>query len=66
MHPCGLHVLEQPKKGSMFILTVDKNKKWFSKRQVAGATNARNIFEALLCPSVEDFGRIIGLGAIKG
>ena len=31
MHPCGLHVLEKPKKGSMFILTVDKNKKLFSK-----------------------------------
>ncbi len=24
------------------------------------------MFEALLCPSVEDFGRIIGSGAIKG
>ncbi len=50
----------------MFILTVDKNKKLFSKQQVAGATKARDIFETLLCPSVEDFGRIIGSGAIKG
>jgi hypothetical protein len=66
MHPCGLHLLEQPKKGSVFILTVDENKKLFSKKQVEGATKARNIFEALLCPSVEDFGQIIGLGAIKG
>jgi hypothetical protein len=30
MHPCGLHLLEQPKKGSVFILTVDENKKLFS------------------------------------
>ena len=60
MHPCGLHVLEQPKKGSMFILTVDKNKKLFSKQQIEGATEARNTYEALLCPSVEDFGHIIG------
>ena len=50
----------------MFILTVDENKKLFTKKQVETATKARNIFEALLCPSVEDFGRIIGSGAIKG
>ena len=66
MHPCGLHVLEHPKKGIMFILTVDKNKKLFTKRQIAGATKARNTYEALLCPSVEDFGHIIGSGAIQG
>ena len=45
MHPWGLHVLEQPKKGSVFILTVDKNKKLFNnKRQIAGATEARNTY----------------------
>ena len=55
MHPCLLHVLEQPKQGSMLILTVNKNKKLFSKQQIAGATKARNTYEALLCPSVEDF-----------
>ena len=66
MHPCGLHVLEQPKKGSMFILTMDENKKLFSKGQIAGATEARSTYEALLCPSVEDFGQIIGSGAIRG
>ena len=38
----------------------------FSKKQVEGATKGRNIFEALLCPSMEDFGRIIASGAIKG
>ena len=66
MHPCGLHLLERPKRGSVFILTVEENKKLFTKKQVEAATKARNIFEALLCPSVEDFGRIIGSGAIKG
>ena len=63
---CGLHALEQPKKGSMFILTVNKNKKLFSKQQIAGATKARNTYKALLCPSVEDFGHIIGSRAIRG
>ena len=63
---CGLHALEQPKKGSMFILTVNKNKKLFSKRQIAGAAEARNTYEALLCPSVEDFGHIIGSVSIRG
>ena len=66
MHPCGLHVLEQSMQGSTFILTVDDNKKLFTKRQIAGATEARNTYEALLCPSVEDFGQIIGSGAIRG
>ena len=66
MHPCGLHLLERPKRGSVFIPTVDENKKLFTKKQVEAATKARNIFEALLCPSVEDFGRIIGSGDIKG
>ena len=66
MHSSGLHVLEQPKRGSMFILTVNKNKKMCRKRQIAGATKARNTYKALLCPSVEDFGHIIGSGAIRG
>ncbi len=30
MHPCGLHLLERPKRGSVFILTVDENKKLFT------------------------------------
>ena len=50
----------------MFILTVNKNKKLFNKRQIAGATEARNTYKALLCPSMEDFGHIIGSGAIRG
>jgi predicted RNA-binding protein with PUA domain len=66
MHPCGLHVLEQPNQGSMFILTVEENKRMFNKRQIAGATNARNTYEALLCPSIEDFEAIIGSGGIRG
>jgi hypothetical protein len=66
MHSCGLHVLEQPNQGSMFILTVEENKRMFNKRQIAGATKARNTYEALLCPSMEDFETIIGSGSIRG
>jgi len=66
MHPCGLHVLEQATRGSVFVVTVEDNKKMFSKRQVEGATAARNTYEALLCPSVEDFNSIIKMGGIKG
>ena len=66
MHPCGLHVLEQATRGSAFVVTVEDNNKMFSKRQVEGATAARNTYEALLCPSVEDFNSIIKMGGIKG
>ena len=54
MHPCGLHVLEPPRKGSMFILTVEENTKFFNKQQIVGATVARKTYKAL------------GHGAIRG
>ena len=59
-------MLEQATRGSVFVVTVEDNKKMFSKRQVEGATAARNTYEALLCPSVEDFNSIIKMGGIKG
>ena len=66
MHPCGLHVLEQENAGVVFIQTVEDNMKLYTKRQIAGATKARNLYENLLCPSVEDFHNIISTGRIIG
>ena len=66
MHPCGLHILEQENEGAMFVQTVEDNLKLYTKRQIAGATQARNLYENLLCPSVEDFHNIISTGRIIG
>jgi hypothetical protein len=44
MHPCGLHVCYPTKMGEFgFIQTVEENMKLFSKRQIAGAVQARNL-----------------------
>jgi hypothetical protein len=41
--------------GFGFIQTVEENMKMFSKRQVAGAVRARDLFDNLIYPFTEDF-----------
>jgi hypothetical protein len=56
MHPCGLHVCYPTKMGEFgFIKTVEENMKLFSKRQIAGAVQARNLYNKLIFLSNEDF-----------
>jgi hypothetical protein len=46
MHPCGLHICYLKKMGEFgFIQTVKDNMKLFSKRQIASANQARDLFE---------------------
>ena len=67
MHPCGLHVCYPKKMGQFgFIQTVEDNMKLFSKRQVAGARKARELYEKLLYPSTADFRAIVSAGAVPG
>ena len=40
--------------------------KLYIKRQIARATQVRDLNESLLCPSVEDFHNIISTGGIQG
>ena len=65
MHPCGLHILEHENEGSMFIQTVEDNLKLYNKQQIVGASQARDLYENLLCPSVENFHNIISTGGIR-
>ena len=55
MHPCGLHILKKENAGSMFIQRVEVNLMLYTKKQIERATQARDLYENLLCPSVEDF-----------
>ena len=66
MHPCSIHILEQENAGSMFIQTVEDNLKFYNKRQIAGASQAKNLYDNLLCLSVEDIHNIISTGGIQG
>jgi hypothetical protein len=46
MHPCGLHVCYPKKMGEFgFIQTVKDNMKLLSKRQIAGAARAKDLYE---------------------
>jgi hypothetical protein len=45
MHPCGMHVCYPKKMGQLgFVQTVHDNMKLFSKRQIAGAVKARELY----------------------
>ncbi len=67
MHPCGLHICYPKKMGeSGFILTVKDNMKLFSKRQVAGATQAKDLFEKMIFPSTADFRKFFSAGGVLG
>jgi hypothetical protein len=49
-----------------FIQTVEENMKLFSKRQIAGAVRARNLYNKLIYPSTADFQAIVSTGGIPG
>ena len=67
MHPCGLHVCYPKKMGEFgFVQTVEDNMKLFSKRQIAGAVRARDLYEKLMYPSTSDFRAIVGAGGVPG
>ncbi len=48
------------------VQTVKDNLKLFSKRQIAGATRARALFEKMIFPSTVDFRAIISRGGVPG
>jgi hypothetical protein len=67
MHPCGLHVCYPKKLGQFgFVQTVQDNMKLFSKRQVAGAIKARELYEKLIYLSTADFRAIVAAGGVLG
>lgn len=67
MHPCGLHVCYPKKMGEFgFIQTVKDNMKLFTKRQIAGAVRAKELYEKMVFPSTEDFRTIVRTGGITG
>ncbi len=49
-----------------FFQTVEDNMKLFSKRQIAGAVQARDLFEKMIYPSTVDFRVIVSAGGISG
>ena len=54
-HPCGLHVFF-PEPGELtFLNTVEDNKLGYTKKQLAGATAARELLQKLCFPSTKDF-----------
>jgi hypothetical protein len=56
MHPCGLHVCYPKKMGEFeFVQTVQDNMKLFSKWQIAGAVQARELYEKLIYLSTADY-----------
>jgi hypothetical protein len=67
IHPCGLHVC-YPKKMSQFgfIQTVKDNMKLFSKRHIANAARAKDLYEKMIFPSTADFRAIVSAGGIPG
>ncbi len=49
-----------------FVQTVEDNMKLFSKRQIAGAVRARDLFKKMIYPSTADFRAIVSAGGISG
>jgi hypothetical protein len=67
MHPCGLHICYPKKMGEFgFIQTVNRNMTLFSKRQIASATQARDLFKKMILPSTADFKVILSAGGVPG
>jgi hypothetical protein len=67
MHPCGLHVCYPKNMGEFgFVQTVEDNMKLFSKRQIARAVRAGDLFEKMIYPSTSDFRAIVSAGGISG
>jgi hypothetical protein len=59
MHPCGLHIC-YPKKTDEFgfIERVKDNMKLFSKRQIAGATRAKDLFKKMISLPLQISGQL--------
>jgi hypothetical protein len=67
MHPHGLHICYPKKMAEFgFIQTVKDNMKLFSKRQIAGATQAKDLFKKMISPSTADFRAIVSAGSVPG
>ena len=69
MHPCGwgVHICYPKKIGEFgYVQTVEDNMKFFSKRQIAGAVQARDLYEKLMYRSTPDFGGIVSVGGVPG
>ncbi len=67
MHQCCLHVCYPKKMGQFgFVQTVHDNMKLFSKRRIAGANKARELYEKLIFPSTSDFRAIVSTGGVLG
>ena len=67
MHPCGMHVCYPKKMGQLgFVQTVHDNMKLFSKRQIAGAVKARELYNKLIFPLTSDFRAIVVLVVFQG
>jgi hypothetical protein len=49
-----------------FIQMVKDNMKLFSKRQIAGATQAKNLSKKMILPSTADFRAIVSAGGVPG
>jgi hypothetical protein len=48
------------------VQTVQDNMNLFSKRQIAGAVKARELYEKLIFPSTSDFRAIVSAGDVPG
>jgi hypothetical protein len=67
MHPCDLHICYPKKMGEFgFIQMVKDNMKFFSKQQIAGATQAKELFEKMIFPSTADFRAVVSAGGVPG
>ena len=54
-HRSGLHVYNPKDEELVFLNTVRENMEGFTKREIAGATQARKLYGMLAYPSVKDF-----------
>ena len=63
----GLHVAPLSKVPSSVCLlsTVEENKKLYSKRQVAGAEKAKNLYKVITYPSIRDYKHVVQSNQIK-
>jgi hypothetical protein len=49
-----------------FVQTARDNMKLFSKWQIAGAVQARDLYEKLIYPSTADYRAIVNVGGVLG
>jgi hypothetical protein len=65
MHSSGLHYYDPFNEYFNFINTVDENKAVFTKRQIANADKARELYASLAFPSNADYKWIMKSNQIK-